>query len=96
MNRTPARRADDRSRAVRRLQTLTLGTVIAGAAATAGLGWVAAATYDGTETAVADAGTSAAVTDAGTSTTDDSSTSISSSTPVTGSSGAAQVSTGGS
>ena len=96
MNTKSARRADDRSRAVRRLQTLTLGTLVAGVAATAGLGWVAAATYDGIATRVADADTTTALTDTGTSATDDASTSISSSTPVTGSSGSAQVSTGGS
>ena len=36
-----------RNRATRRLRTLTIGTTLAGVAASAGFGWVAAATYAG-------------------------------------------------
>lgn len=100
MNTTPARRAADRSRAVRRLRSLTLGTAVAGVAATGAFGWLAAATYHGTWTA-ADAGTTTAAAADSTTTTDtssttDNSTAITSSTPVTNSTGTAHVSTGGS
>jgi hypothetical protein len=40
-------RADARSRAGRRLRRMTIGTALLGIAATGGLGWTAALSYDG-------------------------------------------------
>lgn len=98
---TPRSRAV-RSRATRRLRTLTIGTTLAGFAASAGFAWLAAATYDGTGANVATVDGSTTIASgpsAGApSTTSGSmgSSSSSSSSGVTRSSGRAQVSTGGS
>jgi hypothetical protein len=43
-------RAAARSRATRRLRTITIGTALVGLAATGGLGWVAAGTFSGSAT----------------------------------------------
>ena len=47
MNTTDNGRALARSRANKRLRNLTIGTAVFGVAATGGLGWLAAVTYDG-------------------------------------------------
>lgn len=47
MNTTDNGRIEARSRANRRLRTMTIGTTMLGVAATGSIGWVAAATYDG-------------------------------------------------
>jgi len=47
MNTTDNGRALARSRANKRLRNLTIGTAVFGVAATWGLGWLAAVTYDG-------------------------------------------------
>jgi hypothetical protein len=74
MKTTDNGRALARSRANQRLRNLTIGTAVFGVAATGGLGWLAAMTYDGssaaatTVTAVATTGTTTTGTTAGTST----------------------------
>lgn len=50
MTTTDTGRAEARSRATRRLRTMTIGTALAAVAATGGLGWLAAVTDDGTPT----------------------------------------------
>jgi hypothetical protein len=46
---------------------MTIGTALAGAAATTGLGWLAAVTHPGTATTVANVGTTTTTTTSGTS-----------------------------
>jgi len=48
MNASTPRGKAVRSRASQRLRNLTIGTTLAGMAASAGFGWLASATYDGT------------------------------------------------
>lgn len=69
MNTYDKRRAEARSRASRRLRTMTIGTAVLGVAATGALGWLAAATYDGStssSTSAAVAGTSSSTTSSST------------------------------
>ena len=89
------KRSDDRARAMRRLRAMTIGTALAGVAATGGFGWLAATTHPGSTATIASVesttgtSTSAAATASPT-------TTGSSSPSVTSSTGRAQVSTGGS
>jgi hypothetical protein len=107
MNSSTTRNKSDRTRGTERLRNLTIGTTLAGLAASAGFGWLAAATYDGsslTTAAVTDTststGSSATSTANPTDTTGSSSSSSSSSMPSSGgvssSSGRAHATTGGS
>jgi hypothetical protein len=108
MNTTDNPRVEARSRALRRLRRITIGTTILGVASTGAFGLVAAATYDGSgATAVVDtaaitgttstATATTSVTATATATTTTTNTSASSAAPtVTSVSGGAHVSTGGS
>ncbi len=49
--------SDDRDRAIRRLRQLTIGIAVTGAAASGGLGFVAAVTYPGQSTSTIDSNT---------------------------------------
>jgi hypothetical protein len=96
-------RAAARSRANRRLRRMTIGTTLLGLAATGGLGWFAAVTYDGsTATATTASVTLDGTTAAGTTTSPSTSTTTSPSSTsttiptVTSVQGGAHVSTGGS
>jgi len=100
MNTNDARVAA-RSRARRRLRRMTIGTAMLGIAATGGLGWAAALSYDGSTPA--SAATTAVVTaDSDTSTTSSATTSTTTTAPattaptVTSVTGSAHASTGGS
>ena len=108
METSTPQRADDRARALRRLRAMTIGTALAGVAATGGFGWLAATTHPGSSATVAsvdNATTGGSTT--GTSTTSGAPTATATASPTsttTGSSssgvssapGGAQVSTGGS
>jgi hypothetical protein len=111
MDTSTTQRANDRTRAMVRLRNLTIGTALAGVAATSGLGWIAANTDAGSIAKVASASSTTTTTTATSgSTSSDTSgtssatstatptptTSTSSTTSVSGSTGKAQVSTGGS
>ena len=99
---TNDQRAEARSRASRRLRTMTIGSAILGVAATGGLGWAAALTYNGALTH-ADL-TAAVVTPTATTGTPAASASTSGSLSsgatvaptVTSTTGSAHVATGGS
>ena len=99
---TNDQRAEARSRASRRLRTMTIGSAILGVAATGGLGWAAALTYNGALTQ-ADL-TAGVVTPTATTGTSSASASTSGSVSsgatvapsVTSSTGSAHVATGGS
>ncbi len=99
MNTTDTRAAA-RSRATRRLRTITIGTAMLSVAATGALGWAAAATYNGS---TAGSGLTAGVvtttvSDGGTSTTAATAapTAVATAPPVTTAIGNAHASTGGS
>jgi hypothetical protein len=93
-------RTNDRTRAFRRLRTMTIGTALAGVAASAGFGWLAAATDAGQTTQVTVTGSASTTTGSTTTTTSGSTSSGTTSTTsggrVSSTSGGAQVSTGGS
>ena len=99
---TNDQRAEARFRASRRLRTMTIGSAILGVAATGGLGWAAALTYNGALTQ-ADL-TASVVTPTATTGTPSASASTSGSVSsgatvapsVTSSTGSAHVATGGS
>jgi hypothetical protein len=109
MKTSTPQRADDRARAMRRLRAMTIGTALAGIAATGGFGWLAATTHPGSSAMVASVAATPAAggSTTGTSTTSGTSTAAATASPtstktgssssgVTSSSGRAQVSTGGS
>ncbi len=106
MNDSTPRGKAVRSRATRRLRNLTIGTTLAGIAASAGFGWLAALTYDGSNLTTASTAGSTSTTTTSDSTVTAPSTSIgttgsssgssSSSSGISRSSGPAHVSTGGS
>ena len=106
MDTSTPQRADDRARAMRRLRAMTIGTALAGAAATGGFGWLAATTHPGSSATVASVerppvSTTGTSTTSGTATatataSPTSTTTGSSSSGVSSASGGAQVSTGGS
>jgi hypothetical protein len=88
-----------RARATQRLRNLTIGTTLAGVAASAGFGWLAATTYTGNtgSSSSSNAEVSTATSSAATSATPPSTSSVPSSTnSVSSSTGSAHVSTGGS
>ncbi len=94
------KRSDDRARAMRRLRAMTIGTALAGVAATGGFGWLAATTHPGSTATIASVESTTVSDHRRTSTsataTASPTTTGSSSPSVTSSSGRAQVSTGGS
>ncbi len=96
MNTTNAGRAEARSRATRRLRNLTIGTALLGLAGTGTLGWVAAATYNGS--GLSSDLAAAVVTTTGTDQTGATGNTASAGAApvVTGTSGRAHVSSGGS
>ena len=106
METTTTQRTSDRTRAMRRLRAMTIGTALAGVAATGGFAWLAATTYDGTTTEVVAVVPASTTTGTTTSTgTIGTSGATSSATPtattsstgtVSAASGQAHVTTGGS
>jgi hypothetical protein len=96
MDTSTPQRTNARTRALRRLRTMTIGTALAGVAASAGFGWLAAATDDGGTQPVAAVDSTGTTTTPSTGTTTGTSSSTTSSATVSGTSGSAQVSTGGS
>jgi polysaccharide biosynthesis protein PslG len=110
MDTSTTQRANHRTRAMLRLRNLTIGTALVSVAATSGLGWLAANTDAGSTATVTSVSSTTTTTTTSGSTSSDTSgsssatstatptptTSTSSTTGVSGSTGKAQVSTGGS
>lgn len=98
MNDSTPRGKAVRSRATRRLRNLTIGTTLAGIAASAGFGWLAALTYDGSNLTTASTAGSTSTTTGSTSTTttsDSTVTAPSTSSGTTGSSSGSSSSSSG-
>ena len=95
---TNDQRTEARSRANRRLRRMTIGTAILGVAATGGLGWASALTYNGalTQSALTAAVTTATVDNATQATSGTSSSTSTVAPTVASTTGQAHVSTGGS
>ena len=106
MNHSTPRSKAVRSRATRRLRNLTIGTTLAGFAASAGFAGLSAATFDGSglraataagsSTTTSDSSVTAPLVNGGATDSSSGSSSSSSSNRVSPSSGRAHVSTGGS